>query len=286
MNEVVRVVLLLGLALALPAIFIVWRRIHFLEQARARLHESVQAPDTPRQPRAKPIIRRWRVLPWLCALVVAIGLYALARFPAVFAGTFGVVIGLLLTQLETYLHFRVTFRIEEQLADAIDLMVAALHVGSGALSSLDAAAREARRPLKPQLDEVLGRIRYGDDAQAVLRGLEERVPLETFRLFASALSVHWETGGSLAATLSTVGRVIRDRIEVQRRIRALSAQARVSTVAVLLVTYFIALVIWRNDPERMRQFLASSVGQTLAAVAMVLQAVGLVWAGALSRLKY
>jgi Flp pilus assembly protein TadB len=140
--------------------------------------------------------------------------------------------------------------------------------------------------LKPQLDEVLGRIRYGDDAQAVLQALEQRVPLETFRLFTSALSVHWETGGSLAATLSTVGRVIRDRIEVQRRIRSFSNQARLSTIAVLVVTYFIALIIWRNDPERMRQFLATLVGQYLVAGAIVLQAVGLVWASTISRLRY
>jgi len=54
----------------------------------------------------------------------------------------------------------------------------------------------------------------------------------------------------------------------------------------LLVTYFIALIIWRNDPERMLQFLATTVGQYLVAGAIVLQAVGLVWASALSRLKY
>src|SRR5205085_5028618 len=119
---------------------------------------------------------------------------------------------------------------------------------------------EARRPLRPQLDELLGRIRYGDDAQVVLKDLQRHVPLETFRLFASALSVHWETGGSLTPTLATVGRVIRDRIEVNRRIRALTSQARTSTVAVLLVTYFLALIIWRNDPERMRQFLATAIG--------------------------
>ena len=49
-----------------------------------------------------------------------------------------------------------------------------------------------------------------------------RVPLETFRLFAAALTVHQEVGGSLAPTLATVGRIIRDRIELTRRIRSLT----------------------------------------------------------------
>ena len=62
--------------------------------------------------------------------------------------------------------------------------------------------------------------------RAGYRGLTKRVPLETFLLFTSALTVHWETGGSLAPTLASVGRTIRDRIEIARRIRSNSAQSR------------------------------------------------------------
>jgi hypothetical protein len=80
----------------------------------------------------------------------------------------------------------------------------ATRAGSAPAHLLENAAEESRAPLKPQLEDVLGRIRYGDDPQVVLRSLMKRVPLETFRLFASALSVHWEVGGSLAPTLAIV----------------------------------------------------------------------------------
>jgi tight adherence protein B len=287
MSDFLRVFLLIAVAAALPAIVYLWRRIHILEMSRARLEpEPTEAPGRVAPPRAQAFVRHHHVLPWLAAVLVACCLFFFARFPPVFAGTFGLVIGLVLAQLESMRVVRVTLRIEEQLADAIDLMVAALRVGAGAMSALEATTREARYPLRPQLDELLGRIRYGEDPQAVLRGLETRVPLETFRLFTSALSVHWETGGSLTATLATVGRVIRDRIEVNRRIRSLTTQARASTIAILIVTYFIALIIWRNDPLRMRDFLATSIGQWLVAGAIFLQAVGLVWSSAMSRMKY
>jgi Flp pilus assembly protein TadB len=288
MTDALRISLLLGVAGALPAIVYLWRRIHILESTRARLAEPDpwQATARPLPPRTRPFVRRHRWLPWLVAGLTVVFLYFLAAVPLMFAATFALVVGLLANQLESLRVDRITLRIEEQLADAIDLMVAALRVGSGALSALEAVTAEARYPLRPQLDEVLGRIRYGDDPQAVLRALERRVPLETFRLFASALSVHWETGGSLTATLASVGRVIRDRIEVNRRIRSLTTQARASIIAISLITYFIALIIWRNDPERMRQFLATSIGQGLAAGAILLQAVGLVWTAALSRMKY
>ena len=47
-------------------------------------------------------------------------------------------------------------------------------------------------------------IRFGDDPRDVFRALAERVGTETFLLFASTLSTHWEVGGSLTPTLSSV----------------------------------------------------------------------------------
>ena len=73
------------------------------------------------------------------------------------------------------------------------------------------------------------------------------MPLDNFRLFATSLAVHWGVGGSLAPTLSTVGRTIRDRIEIARRIHSMTTQSRVSTIAVLGTTYFIGLLMWRNS---------------------------------------
>ena len=62
------------------------------------------------------------------------------------------------------------------------------------------------------------------------------------------------------------------------------AQSEVSTLAVLLLTYFIALVVWRTNPEQMGQFLATSVGQWAVAGTILMQAVGLVWMSFISRL--
>jgi Flp pilus assembly protein TadB len=174
-------------------------------------------------------------------------------------------------------------KIEVQLADAIDLMVGALRAGAGLTSALDSAVHETREPLASQLDEVTGRIRYGDAPQVVFRGLAERVRLETFLLFTTALSVHWEVGGNLAPTLATAGRTIRDRIELTRRIRAMTTQSRVSIIAVMGVTYFIAALMWSNDPDCMKAFLTTEVGSFLVAAAVLLQAVGIVWSAIVVR---
>src|SRR4029077_2279866 len=102
----------------------------------------------------------------------------------------------------------------------------------------------------------------------------------------TALSVHWEVGGSLAPTLAGVGRTVRDRAETARRIRGQTAEARASIAAVLAVTYFIALIVWRSDPPRMEAFLKTTLGQGLGTGVVLLQALGIVWSALLSRLRY
>ena len=217
------------------------RRQRVLTRERLAPLVEVEDPDEV-PPEARPILRRMRWLPWLIGVVAVFVMHYAVGWFWVYGLAAGLLIALLGGQLELALLERRTNRIETQLADSIDLMVGALRAGAGVLNSLDNAAQETRMPLREQLEEVVGRIRLGDNAQEVFQELTERVPLETFMLFSSALSVHWEVGGSLAPTLATVGRTIRDRIELTRRLRSMSAQSRMSILGVLFATYAIARV--------------------------------------------
>ena len=54
----------------------------------------------------------------------------------------------------------------------------------------------------------------------------------------------------------------------------------------MLATYFIAIVIWRNNPDRMVGFLSTSIGSWLVGFAIVMQGIGIVWTAAASRVRY
>ena len=287
-----RLVVLLILASALAAVVRLWWSARASRIARDRLDAALiemeveEEPADQEPPPARPFLRRHRLAPWVCGAIIVALVYLIAGLKIVYALTGGAVVAILVHETEVSWAGRLTLKIETQLADAIDLMVGSLRAGAGVLQSLETAVDESRYPLKPQLEEVLGRIRYGDSSQIVFRGLTARVPLETFRLFASALSVHGEVGGSLAPTLASVGRAIRDRIELSRRIRSMTVQSRASIISVLAVTAFIGLLMWRTDPKRMEIFLGTTYGSAFFSGSVILQGVGVFWCSALSRLKY
>lgn len=283
------------LVLAAGAVIVgsAWIRLRARSLARARVAGAGGEADSEEErresvrPRAAGPLDSRASFGWpAVAAVLALAGGAALGWPPAFVPAVGLIAGILAHLGASAWLERRSIRLEQQLADAVDLLVASIRAGAGLLDALEIVVRESSRPLRPELEDALARIRFGESPARVFGDLGRRVPLESFHLFAVSQSVHWEVGGSLAASLTSVGRFIRDRVEVRRRIAVQSAQARASTVAVAAATYFIAFVGWRSQPERMEGFLGSTAGSTLAAVAITMQALGLLWMVRLSRIRY
>ena len=280
---VVLVILLVG------SVLVSWtlRRMMMSQLTRERLAEAAEV-ETSEPPTSvfSPIMRRWRWLVVLLGLITGGSVWLVALWPWPYTVALTVMFTMLLWQLEAWwLQFK-TNRAQQQLADSIDLMVAAVKAGSSLQGALESAMENTPAPWKNELRDLVARIRYGDEPAEVLRDLSQRVPLETVRLFSQTLSVNWSVGGRLSLALANVGRTIRDRLELSRRMQTMTTQARLSVISVIAVTYFIGALMWRNDPERMGDYLGSLVGQGLVTTAMLLQAVGIVWIAQLSTPRF
>lgn len=172
---------------------------------------------------------------------------------------------------------------EESLAEAIGLVTAALRAGASPLDALERAAGEAEGPFGRALDDMIARLRLGEEPRKALAGFAQAVPLNSVRLFSLTLSVQWGTGGSLERTLGIVARSVRDRVELLRRIESQLAPTRGSVGVLVLANAAVAGLAWSNDPVNLGRFLASSTGTLLVASALWLQALALLWMWRLSR---
>ncbi len=236
--------------------------------------------------RRSKVLRRY----WWIGLFVAAALVLILRWtlgiPWPYLAAIYLMAFLCCWQLDTiWLQYRIG-RLEQQLADSIDMMVAGVKSGSSLQSALEASVAEAGKPWRGEAEQLVSAIRYGQDPVEAAMDLADRLPLESLTLFCQTLAVNWRVGGKLSITLANVGRTIRDRIELSRRMHAMTTQSRMSVISVIAVTYFIGAMIWRNDPERMSGFLTSIIGQVLVSIAMALQAVGIVWISWMSKPKF
>lgn len=282
----------LALVVAIAAALVIWQGLRARSRSLLLVDEwlKVARPAGPGSGGGGPTVfrrfpRRYPWAPWVTALIVCVGLLFVGLpepLPFAFAALAAVGVWL----LESYWAERQVDKMESQLADAIDLMVGSLRAGAALLASLEAALRESREPFGTELSETIGRMRLGDDPAQAVRALADRVPLETFRFFAVSVAVHWETGGSLATTLTSVARTIRERVEMARRVRAQSVEANFSVGAVMLISYGVAVMMWRSNPETMSGFVTSAAGAWIAGACVLLQAAGAFWITKLSRVEH
>ena len=274
----------IGLTAAVGGVLWYWRHTWVRDQIRQRLlagsETEAAVPETERA-----FARRHHILPWVCGVILAALLILAFSWPTNISVALGIVAALLLMQVDAWIYEIRLGRIEAQLADCIDMLVASVQAGSSLQSALEIASNDSGQPLQGELQEMVARLRLGDAPTDVFELLEQRVPAETFRLFCTTLTVNWEVGGGLANTLASIGQTIRDRMTIARQIRTLSTQGRITTLAVLSITYFLGAMMWQSDPPRMIGFLTSLPGQWLVTGALLLQGIGIAMVAKLSRPK-
>lgn len=287
-----RFLLLLALLSSLVGLGYLWWSAAARRMAAGRLAVLLEPPggSAARQRVAVRAVQtfpaRYRWLPPATGAALASLLWAWIGLPLPIAAASGLLIGVLVGLLEEQQATEQEALIEAQLGVAIGLLVGALRAGSSLLAAFESAIEETGAPLRPYFLEVAGRIRLGDDPRVAVSDLQTRVPIESFRLFGTALAIHWDVGGSLATTLTTVGQTIRDRVELGRRVRAQGVEASASVAVVLVISYGLAFLMWRTNPARMEAFATMPIGVLLITGAVMLQAVGLIWMSRLSRSEF
>ena len=136
---------------------------------------------------------------------------------------------------------------EEQLPDAVELMVRALRVGHPFSSAVQAVANEIPDPLGSEFGIISDEAAYGRNMAESLKDLAERLDMQDLRFLAVAVSIQQTSGGNLAEVLEGLAKVIRSRFRLFRRVRAITAEPKWSgmflsgfPLAVLVVIQVIA----------------------------------------------
>lgn len=116
--------------------------------------------------------------------------------------------------------------LEEQLPDAVELMVRSLRVGHPFSSAIANVAKEIPDPLGSEFGMIADEASYGRDVAESLKEFAERMDSQDLRFLAVAVTIQQQSGGNLAEILEGLSKVIRARFKLFRRVRAITAEAK------------------------------------------------------------
>jgi tight adherence protein B len=165
----------------------------------------------------------------------------------------------------------------EQLPDTLNLMAGSLRAGFGLLQAIDVVAAESPSPTAEEFQRVKVETHLGRDLDDALQAMAIRVGSEDFEWVTEGIRIHREVGGDISEIIDSVNSTIRDRNQIRRRIRALSAEGRISAVILVILPFALALIISLINPGYVSELTDTSTGRMLIAFAIGAMVVGVIW---------
>jgi tight adherence protein B len=116
----------------------------------------------------------------------------------------------------------------EQLPDNLQVVASAMRSGQSFVGALKAVIEDAPEPSKRELTRAVLDEQLGIPLAEALGRVTERMRSEDFKHVAVVASLQRETGGNTAEVIELVAATVRERIEIRRLVRSLTAQGRLS----------------------------------------------------------
>lgn len=219
----------------------------------------------------------------ITVLAGVFGLLMGGMFPAIFlilAAPVGLALSLKL------LTSRRQAKFDNQVPDTLRMLAGGMRAGHSLLRSLDAAGQESDAPMADELSRVVNETRIGRDLGESLIDVADRTKSEDFSWIAQAIEIHREVGGDLAEVLDHVGETIRDRNQVRRQVRALSAEGRVSAMVLISLPILLFIALQFINPVYAKTFSSTVPGYLMIAASAVMLSLGAFWLSCLIKPKF
>ena len=162
----------------------------------------------------------------------------------------------------------------EQLPDVLTLLVSSLQAGYGLGQSLQVLVEQLPPPASAEFAKVVRAVGLGLSLPRALSAMAERIGTDDVELLVTAITIQYETGGNLAQTLEVIGQTVRDRIRIQREIRVLTSQQRLTGFILGGLPIVLGFVLFLINPRHMGKLFEPGITRVLLAVAVVMQLTG------------
>jgi tight adherence protein B len=205
-----------------------------------------------------------------------------AAIGVVFAGPSGLALGaaggaILARSAARRRSKRATALRDEQLADAVRSITAALRAGLSVAQALAYAANEADQPLRGSLRELVDGLDLGVPLDDALASWGASVDSEDARLLSGVLRLHRRSGGDLPTVLDHVATTLGERRAAAREIRALTSQARLSGAILGFLPIGFFAFLWLTSRRDIEGAFRSPAGVAAIGVGLTMEALAFVW---------
>lgn len=176
-------------------------------------------------------------------------------------------------------------RFETLLPEALDLIGRALRAGHSLSGALQMAGAEMPDPVGEEFQQAFDEINFGISAQDALQNLSRRMPSPDLGFFVVAVLIQRESGGNLSEILGNISAIIRERLKLFGKVRALSAEGRFSGLVLMFLPFITGFLLYLIDPSFVSLLWTDPSGLTFMKLGLLFMVLGAFWMSRIVRIR-
>jgi len=167
-------------------------------------------------------------------------------------------------------------KFNDGLADMIITIIGSLKAGYSFSQAMKTVAEESQSPVKEEIEILLNELSYGITMEEALNNLNRRMPNMDLELMIHATLIQRQIGGNLSTILEIIVNTIRERKKLERHVKTLTAQGRLSGKVISGIPVFMAAIMYILNKEYLISFLSNRYGQIAVAASVLSCIIGFV----------
>lgn len=197
-------------------------------------------------------------------------------FPILFIASAGFIAGFGLPRFAlNYLINRRQKKFVQHFADGMDIIVRGVRTGLPLGDCMKIIAHESPDPLGAEFRRVVEAESVGVPIDICLEQLYDRMPISEVNFFSTVLNIQKTTGGNLGESLSNLSAVLRARKILAEKIKALSAEAKMSAIIIGALPLVVMGLVGIMSPDYMGDLFGTERGQKNLMIGAVMMGLGI-----------
>lgn len=160
------------------------------------------------------------------------------------------------------------------LPDTLTAMATMMRAGATLNMALDTIVVESKGPIAQEFGLLQKEMLVGIPLNTALNNLHERMPLTELELVIAGIKINREVGGSLAEVFGRLSDTLRRKIEMEGKIKALTAQGKAQGYVMTGLPILLALVLMKMEPEAMSRLFTDVLGWVTCIIFLVFLVIG------------
>jgi tight adherence protein B len=163
---------------------------------------------------------------------------------------------------------------DDQLPTALQVLASSLRAGHSFSAALDNVVQNTTEPARSELRRIVQDDQLGVPPEIAIRKTADRMANRDLEQVALLAELQRTAGGNSAEVLDTVVETIRQRGELRRLVRALTAQGRMARWILTGLPIGLTGFLWALHPDLMGAFFSTGIGQAALLIALAMVAAG------------